>query len=78
MSKRRRLGFLDDQPTDDAFSALFEELRRDRPIASERRRADHKSFVPTGIARKGCAWTVPRDRYTFDGMAAPSSGAWLT
>lgn len=32
MSKSRRLGFLDYQPTDDAFFALFEELRRDRLI----------------------------------------------
>lgn len=32
MSKSRRLGFLDYQPTDDAFIALFEELRADRLI----------------------------------------------
>tara|TARA_R110002020_G_scaffold474879_1_gene707819 strand:+ start:583 stop:1644 length:1062 start_codon:yes stop_codon:yes gene_type:complete len=32
MSKSRRLGFLDYQPTDDAFLALFEELRADRLI----------------------------------------------
>ncbi|MFC3693360.1 SDR family oxidoreductase [Chenggangzhangella methanolivorans] len=32
MGKSRRLGFLDHQPTDDAFFALFEELRRDRLI----------------------------------------------
>ncbi|MBA4785924.1 MAG: SDR family oxidoreductase [Rhizobiales bacterium] len=32
MSKSRRLGFLDYQPTDDAFFALFEELRADRLI----------------------------------------------
>lgn len=33
MSKSRRLGFLDYQPTDDAFFALFAELRADRLIA---------------------------------------------
>jgi hypothetical protein len=32
MSKSRRLGFLDYQPTDDAFHALFEQLRTDRLI----------------------------------------------
>jgi nucleoside-diphosphate-sugar epimerase len=32
MSKSRRLGFLDYQPTDDAFFALFEQLRADRLI----------------------------------------------
>lgn len=32
MSKSRRLGFLDYQPTDDAFYALFERLRADRLI----------------------------------------------
>ncbi|WP_337267478.1 SDR family oxidoreductase [Oryzifoliimicrobium ureilyticus] len=32
MSKSRRLGFLDYQPTDDAFFALFEELRASRLI----------------------------------------------
>ena len=32
MGKSRRLGFLHYQPTDDAFFALFEELRRDRLI----------------------------------------------
>jgi nucleoside-diphosphate-sugar epimerase len=32
MSKSRRLGFLDYQPTDDAFYALFEKLRSDRLI----------------------------------------------
>ena len=33
MSKSRRLGFLEYQPTDDAFYALFEQLRTDRLIA---------------------------------------------
>jgi hypothetical protein len=32
MSKSRRLGFTAYQPTDDAFFALFEQLRRDRLI----------------------------------------------
>lgn len=32
MSKSRRMGFLDYQPTDDAFFALFETLRKDRLI----------------------------------------------
>ena len=32
MSKSRRLGFLEYQPTDDAFFALFEQLRADRLI----------------------------------------------
>ncbi len=32
MSKSRRLGFTDYRPTDDAFYALFEKLRRDRLI----------------------------------------------
>jgi nucleoside-diphosphate-sugar epimerase len=32
MGKSRRLGFLDYQPTDDAFFALFEQLRADRLI----------------------------------------------
>jgi hypothetical protein len=32
MSKSRRLGFLDYQPTDDAFFALFEQLRAARII----------------------------------------------
>jgi nucleoside-diphosphate-sugar epimerase len=32
MSKSRRLGFTDYQPTDDAFFSLFERLRRDRLI----------------------------------------------
>ena len=32
MSKSRRMGFLDYQPTDDAFFALFERLRADRLI----------------------------------------------
>ncbi|OYW90473.1 MAG: NAD-dependent dehydratase, partial [Caulobacterales bacterium 32-67-6] len=32
MGKSRRLGFLDYQPTDDAFFALFEQLRAERLI----------------------------------------------
>ena len=32
MSKSRRLGFTGYQPTDDAFFALFEQLRADRLI----------------------------------------------
>ncbi|WP_267433413.1 SDR family oxidoreductase [Sphingomonas sp. GM_Shp_1] len=32
MSKSRRLGFIDYRPTDDAFYALFEQLRQDRLI----------------------------------------------
>lgn len=32
MSKSRRLGFLDYQPSDDAFFDLFERLRADRVI----------------------------------------------
>ena len=32
MSKSRRLGFTDYRPTDDAFYALFQQLRQDRLI----------------------------------------------
>ncbi len=32
MSKSRRMGFVCYQPTDDAFIALFEQLRADRLI----------------------------------------------
>jgi nucleoside-diphosphate-sugar epimerase len=55
-----------------------EELRPDRLIPSEHRRTDHKSFVLAGIGRKECAWAIPLDRYAFEGMAARSSGAWVT
>jgi hypothetical protein len=53
MGKSRRLGFLDYQPTDDAFRDLFGRLRADRLIPHVGDDLDRPAEIRVGVPGRG-------------------------